>query len=724
MKEKKMDNPRIQSYHDIRRISKPLVLLFAIVFLAGIGISELQAQEAAMIKTGRFWTVVMDHGGLGAASMSAGWWPNDFNVVGNSSGSGSASSGDNIYIATSNWNGIAKAICAPVSELNPSGTIVTPLVSYVRHAMPDNLVNNVDVKELSLGVEDPTKMVGTADQVVENMYKYAIGVEASRRVYAWSQENHNDYIVNDITFENVSDQTLTDVVFSMCIGRNDFGYAYGNNPSPSGLHGTSWHWHHYYGGRPGDSLRVWYWYHADDPTTNGDNMGLPAFGQEGRLILPHFQFYGFLHVSQAPYTNDANDLDDPLQPKITFISEGQVNSMPSENARMGSPIDNPPWHDNAKGTLSEQIPMEGAYPNTWHMKNSDEVGDPDFQVIGTNITYNGWHAYDYSGIGPYAEFKPGEKVHIIYVVGATGLSHKMGKQVGKELVDEIIQPPPNLPDADKGYFPSNFVFPVGADQLDINKDLWLSTGVDSVMTVMSKAKWNYEHNWNVPQAPPPPNQSVSGFPDYAEVKWSSPEAEALPNFAGYKIMRRISALDTAFFQVVHTTSPDDKAAEHTWQDTEVKFGASYYYYVQSSVTVAEDDMNAYPNIRGKQIWSGRTYQATPQSVEPPRAAAPDISDVYIAPNPYNINDPRVQAMGWTDFRGLIFFNLPSKCTVKIFTENGDLVKTIEHDSPVNAGSITWDMLTESQQVIASGMYIATIEDGNGGVAIRKFLVAR
>ena len=81
-------------------------------------------------------------------------------------------------------------------------------------------------------------------------------------------------------------------------------------------------------------------------------------------------------------------------------------------------------------------------------------------------------------------------------------------------------------------------------------------------------------------------------------------------------------------------------------------------------------------------------------------------------------------MGWTDFRGLIFFNLPSACTIKIFTENGDLIKTIEHDSSVDAGSVTWDMLTESQQVIASGVYVAAIEDPNGGVAIRKFLVAR
>ena len=64
----------------------------------------------------------------------------------------------------------------------------------------------------------------------------------------------------------------------------------------------------------------------------------------------------------------------------------------------------------------------------------------------------------------------------------------------------------------------------------------------------------------------------------------------------------------------------------------------------------------------------------------------------------------MQSYGWVDFRGLLFFNLPEKVKIQIFTEAGDLVKTLSHDSPVRAGSFFWDMLTESQQVIATGIY--------------------
>jgi hypothetical protein len=695
-----------------------------VVLVSFLLVSSAEAQENAVIKTGRFWSVVADHGGLGTTSLGAGWFPNDFNTVGNSTGAGSSVTGGNIYLTTTNWNGIGKVVCAPLSAENPQGTVVSPLESYARYGLPESLLNRENVTQPQLGQIAPDQIIGTADQMIENTFEYAIGVQAHRRVWAWSRDAHDDYLITEVTFTNTSDQVLTDFLISMQIGRNDYTRANGSNPSPSGLSGTTWKWHHYYGGRPGDSLRVWYWYHADDPTTSGDNMGLPVLEQEGRLVQPDIQFYGFLHASEEPFTDPSEDINDPLQPHVTFTAEGQVVSMPSENARQGAPLNNPAWFDRAQGELARQIPMEGAYENTLHMANSDEVGDPDFQTIGPMITYNGWHAYDYSGIGPYEAFEPGESIRIVYAVGSQGLGLAAAKEIGQKMVDETLQPPPDLPDQTTGYFPPEFKFPEGADEYDINKDLWLSTGIDSVHRAIYNAKWNYEHDFEIPASPPPPSQSVDGFPDYVSVKWSNPEVEQLDNFAGYRVLRRRSALDTVFFDVVYETGPEETGPEHEFQDSDVRFGGSYYYYVQAGVKISEDNLNALPEERGKTIWSGRAYQATPQEVQPPREASEDLADVRVAPNPYNINDPRVQSMGWTDFRGIIFFNLPAQCTIEIFSESGDLLQTIEHDSPVNAGSVTWDMLTSSQQVISSGVYVAVITDSKGETAIRKFLVAR
>ncbi len=702
---------------------RPWMVLCVVV--VGLGIGTTKAQVAAPVKVGRFWSMVVDHGGQPRASITSGWFPADFNVVGSRGTSGSAATG-NIYLTTTNWTDatgkkIAKVVCAAKSEYNILGTVVEPLVAYTRYDMPINLLNGVDVAEPALGVTDPTKCPGTSEQYIENTFEYAIGVQANRKVLAWSQENHDDYIITDVTFTNVGSVDLTDFVISYCIGPNDYSVANGSNPTGSMQH-SSWHWRHYYGTMPEDSQRVTYTYHADDPTTSGDNMGEPIWSQQGRLLRPDVWFYGFLHIG-GPYTDAADDVNDPVQPRITYAAEGQVVSMPSENARQGAPVDNAPWFDVAQGKLAIDTPDPDAPEGTLHMLNSDETGDPDFQFVGPSITYNGWTAYDYVGIGPYT-FKPGESIHLVYVVGNAGIGLKKAKEIGKALVDKTLEPPSNLPDPDVGYFPSNFKFPEGADEWDINKDLWLSTGIDSVHKTMYHAQWNYDHNYNVPAAPPPPDIDVGGFPDHVSVKWSSPEAEALSNFDGYRVMARISNMDTAFFQVVHTTDATDKKAEHEWKTSDVKFGASYFYYVQSSILVAEDDANALPSIRGKKLWSGRTYLANKRSLEPPRGAASDLSKIAVVPNPYNINDPTVMGMGWTDYRGILFFELPAYCDIRIYTEDGDLVKQIIHDSPVNAGTVFWDMITDSEQAISSGIYIALFTDKDGEVAYRKFVVVR
>ncbi|MDZ7722273.1 MAG: hypothetical protein U5R06_05440 [candidate division KSB1 bacterium] len=189
-------------------------------------------------------------------------------------------------------------------------------------------------------------------------------------------------------------------------------------------------------------------------------------------------------------------------------------------------------------------------------------------------------------------------------------------------------------------------------------------------------------------------------------------------------MRRKSNLDTALFQIIEHIPPEEKAPVHQYEDTSVQFGASYYYTIQAGVKVDNDNPNATPKNSEPVLWSGRSYLPTSRFIEPPRGGSETLSDIIIAPNPYNVNDPRVQAQGWTDYRGIIFFNLPATVTIKIFTEDGDLIKTIEHDSPLKIGSLRWDMLTESQQVISSGVYIATFSKPDGEVAFRKFVVAR
>lgn len=95
-------------------------------------------------------------------------------------------------------------------------------------------------------------------------------------------------------------------------------------------------------------------------------------------------------------------------------------------------------------------------------------------------------------------------------------------------------------------------------------------------------------------------------------------------------------------------------------------------------------------------------------------------------------------------RKIYFYNLPERCEITVYTLAGDVVKTLNHTGQ-NAGSnirwfdsysITekqvfaggehaWDLITDNDQAIASGLYLYTVEDLNSDDIKRgKFLILK
>ena len=60
---------------------------------------------------------------------------------------------------------------------------------------------------------------------------------------------------------------------------------------------------------------------------------------------------------------------------------------------------------------------------------------------------------------------------------------------------------------------------------------------------------------------------------------------------------------------------------------------------------------------------------------------------------------------------LQFQNVPDKCTIRIYTLAGDHLRTLENTDA--SGTIEWDMLTDGQRLIASGIYIYHLESEYG-----------
>ncbi len=120
----------------------------------------------------------------------------------------------------------------------------------------------------------------------------------------------------------------------------------------------------------------------------------------------------------------------------------------------------------------------------------------------------------------------------------------------------------------------------------------------------------------------------------------------------------------------------------------------------------------------------------------------DSLQVGVYPNPYYGNaywDGNTERL-----RKIYFYNLPSECEITIYTLSGDIVKRIEHHQNSNGSGIkwfqtyassgnqimtggedAWDLISDNDQAIATGLYLFTVKDSNTGDIKRgKFLIIK
>lgn len=109
--------------------------------------------------------------------------------------------------------------------------------------------------------------------------------------------------------------------------------------------------------------------------------------------------------------------------------------------------------------------------------------------------------------------------------------------------------------------------------------------------------------------------------------------------------------------------------------------------------------------------------------------------VSVYPNPYRL-DGRYNRRGFEGrnpgisrpvdrTRAIHFINLPPRCTISIFTLDGDLVRRLEHDEPVdspNATHETWSLISRNSQLVVSGLYYWTVETPNQETQIGKLSI--
>jgi hypothetical protein len=100
-----------------------------------------------------------------------------------------------------------------------------------------------------------------------------------------------------------------------------------------------------------------------------------------------------------------------------------------------------------------------------------------------------------------------------------------------------------------------------------------------------------------------------------------------------------------------------------------------------------------------------------------------LDEVRVVPNPYVVN---AQWETMPNTRSLRFMFLPGQCDISIYTVAGELVTKLHHNN--GTGDEDWNMLTQTGQEIAFGLYIYVIEtnDSSGGKheKVGKFIVIK
>ncbi len=550
---------------------------------------------------------------------------------------------------------------------------------------------------------DPNQI---ADRIVINKINTSSGVTITRKIYAFSQQYHDNYFIKEFVFKNTGNiDDDAEIELNAPIKGLRFGWGTRYSVSREGASFTdnqqSWGKHSWvtrrgedYAAHENDVINFtentpreeldWipgtFSWLGQSEVVDYDMIGAPNIKGNGRLASPQFAGIGVLHADKSA-TDNTNDPE-----KIVNVGWHAGDSFPGlGDLRKTDMVNMGLVYNMLSGTPYPSPDYGGT--NRMFEDNTTSITDPvdPYKIHGDGGGTNVWLTY-----GPY-DLAPGDSVVVVEVEGISGINRTLCEEIGERWLAA------HRNSSDKGPFD----LPDGTttDNKDIYKNSWIYTGMDSIMSTFSRATRNYNMGMLIPQPPLPPTVfEINSGGDKIMLNWAKSPSEDAKDFAGYRIYRAIGKPDTTYDMIAEVAP-----GVLTYDDKSAIRGQSYYYYL----TAYDDGSNNESGIANPtgSLESGRFYTKTNKAAYLRRKAGDDFSDIRIVPNPYNIKNRDYQYIGNPD--RLMFLDIPPYCDIKIFTERGDLIKTIKHTD--GSGDQAWNSVSSSRQVVVSGIYIAHFE---------------
>ncbi len=562
-----------------------------------------------------------------------------------------------------------------------------------RFEWPVSIVDGIDTFEKPIEVDqvDPTM---DADLMIYNKVNTQLGITMERKIMQFSNTFHDNYHITEYIFTNTGNtdgdaeielpnKTVTDfwafmqwrysvVAETRYVIGNATGWGINNmndvrgdgvKPDP-----------------PGEQYRANFSWHGKFPAfTAYDNIGGPIWAPAlnvlrtdtvGRLGAIHFVGNVTLHADTSP-TNRADDVSQPRTTRYVG-SDDNLNSQ------------NDPF--NPAKMTQEYTLMSSGHANPRHADVVEPsgnflmpTGDPSLGTSGGFSSANGY--------GPYT-LAPGQSVRIVIAEGVSGISRELATEVGRRYKQGQI-------DA-------------------LQKNTVVFQGKDSLFQTFKRATDNFKSGYKITRAPQPPSYfEVASGGTSIKLIWDYKATDAIEGFEIYRAQ--------GDYYEPHTLIHKAPASAREYEDTTPIRGLDYYYYIVAVASSPANDGST-PAVK---LRSNRYYT---QTYDPANLKRPpgNLETVVIVPNPYSIGANSDDRAGFDQnqvrFRGnqVQFINMPGKARIQIFTEIGQHIRTINHTD--GTGSVAWNLLTESRQLVVSGIYLAVIEDTETGDRTTKKIV--
>ena len=271
----------------------------------------------------------------------------------------------------------------------------------------------------------------------------------------------------------------------------------------------------------------------------------------------------------------------------------------------------------------------------------------------------------------------------------------------------------------------------------------------------------YDLNYLVPVPPPSPRFKVVARQSAVDYYWDdSPELFEDPtspikkDFEGYRLYAGSEREDLRLLaQFDLATPPHDTTGFNTGLDAVrlpspvVIDGVTYQY--KYTVDNVRNGFKYFASVTAydlgtteiESLESGRSQNEV-MVVPAPRAGERD-QGVVVFPNPYRVEAVWDHGQNVHDHY-LWFANLPSRCTIRIYTLAGDLIYETNFDGStyngsnargiynpasdlpptLSGGSFGWDLVTRRGQAAATGLYLWSVEDPGGKRQVGKVLIVK